>query len=128
MSYTLSEARPRDAVRQRQAAGADPLPRIEETIVWNGKAGGRPVRAGVYSLQLAAFDPAGNVTDRTSAGRVVVRVTLGRSRIPVAAGAPFAVRVSSDARRVRWTLGGRSGLRRRARSVCARPSRRASSR
>jgi len=87
------------------------FPRTEETIVWNGKAAGRPVRAGVHSLQLAAFDPAGNVTDRTSAVPVVIRyVTLGRTRIPVAAGAPFAVRVSSDARRVRWTLGGRSGF------------------
>jgi len=87
------------------------FPRTEETIVWNGKAGGRPVRPGVYSLQLAAFDPAGNVTDRTPPVRVVVRyVALGRTRIAVGAGAPFAVRVSSDARRVRWTLGGRSGF------------------
>ena len=37
-------------------------------------------------------------------------VTLGRDRITAAAGAPFAVRVSSDAERVRWTLGGRSGF------------------
>ena len=74
------------------------FPRTEETIVWNGKAAGRPVRAGVYALQLAAFDPAGNRTDRTSAVPVVVRfVTLGRDRIPVAVGERFAVRVSSDA-------------------------------
>ena len=87
------------------------FPRTEERIVWNGKAGGRPVRAGVHALQLAAFDPAGNRTDRTSAVPVVVRfVTLGRDRIPVAGGARFAVRVSSDAARVRWTLGGRSGF------------------
>ena len=37
-------------------------------------------------------------------------VALGRDRITAAAGAPFAVRVSSDAERVRWTLGGRSGF------------------
>lgn len=87
------------------------FPRTEETIVWNGKSGGRPVRAGAYSLQLVAHDPAGNRTDRTSAIPVTVRyVALGRSRIAVASGAPFAVRVSSDARRVRWTLGGRSGF------------------
>lgn len=87
------------------------FPRTEETIVWNGKSGGRPVRAGSYSLQLVAFDPAGNRTDRTSAIPVVVRyVTLGRDRITAAAGARFAVRVSSDAERVRWTLGGRSGF------------------
>ena len=37
-------------------------------------------------------------------------VALGRKRITVTAGARFPLRVSSDARRVRWTLGGRSGL------------------
>jgi hypothetical protein len=87
------------------------FPRTEETIVWNAKARGRPVRAGVYSLQLVAFDPAGNRSARTAAIPVTVRyVALGRSRVAVDAGAPFAIRVSSDARRVRWTLGGRSGF------------------
>ncbi len=87
------------------------FPRTEETIVWNGKADGRPVRPGRYALQLVAFDPAGNRTARTTARTVTVRyVTLGRSRITVGAGAPFAVRVASDAVRVRWTLGGRSGF------------------
>jgi hypothetical protein len=87
------------------------FPRTEETIVWNATVRGRPVRAGVYSLQLVAFDPAGNRSARTPAFPVTVRyVTLGRDRIPVASGAQFAVRVSSDAQRVRWTLGGRSGF------------------
>ena len=87
------------------------FPRTEETIVWSGKVGGRPVPAGVYELQLAAFDPAGNRTERTTPIPVLIRyVTLGRDRIPVSAGARFAVRVSSDAPRVRWTLGGRSGF------------------
>jgi flagellar hook capping protein FlgD len=87
------------------------FPRTEETIVWNAKAAGRPVRAGLYSLQLVAFDRAGNRSARTPAVPVTVRyVALGRDRIAVASGAPFAVRVSSDAPRVRWTLGGRSGF------------------
>ncbi len=87
------------------------FPRTEETIVWNAKVRGRPARPGVYGLQLVAFDPAGNRSSRTRAFPVAVRyVALGRSRILVAAGAPFAVRVSSDAERVRWTLGGRSGF------------------
>jgi hypothetical protein len=87
------------------------FPRTEETIVWTAKARGRPARPGLYGLQLVAFDPAGNRSTRTPAIPVAVRyVALGRSRIPVAAGAPFAVRVSSDAERVRWTLGGRSGF------------------
>jgi hypothetical protein len=87
------------------------FPRTEETIVWNAKVAGRPVREGVYRLQLAAFDPAGNRAERTTPIPVVVRyVALGRTRIPVASGARFAVRVSTDAARVRWTLGGRSGF------------------
>jgi hypothetical protein len=85
--------------------------RTEERIIWTGKAGGRPVRAGRYELQLLAIDPAGNRSARTPAIPVTVRyVTLGRDRIAVASGAQFAVRVSSDAQRVRWTLGGRSGF------------------
>ena len=87
------------------------FPRTQETIVWNAKVHGRPARTGVYGLQLVAFDPAGNRSSRTPAIPVAVRyVALGRNRIPAAPGAPFAVRVSSDAERVRWTLGGRSGF------------------
>jgi hypothetical protein len=85
--------------------------RTEDTIIWTGKADGRPVRPGVYGLQLLAIDPAGNRSSRTPAIPVVVRyVTLGRNRIAAVTGAPFAVRVSSDAQRVRWTLGDRSGF------------------
>ncbi len=46
-----------------------------------------------------AFDQAGNRSARTPAIPIAVRyVALGRNRIAAAAGAPFAVRVSSDAR------------------------------
>ena len=79
-------------------------------IVWNGKRDGAPVSPGLYRLALSARDSAGNVA--TPRERSVVRVrfvTLGRTRIAVAAGERFAVRVSSDARRVRWRLGRRSG-------------------
>ena len=87
------------------------FPRTEETIVWNGKVRGRPVRQGVYAIQLLAFDQAGNRSARTPPIPIAVRyVALGRDRITAALGAPFAVRVSSDAARVRWTLGGRSGF------------------
>ncbi|NUT55042.1 MAG: hypothetical protein HOQ03_03530 [Thermoleophilia bacterium] len=87
------------------------FPRTEERIVWTAKANGRPLRPGIYRLQLVAFDQAGNRTARTVPIRVAVRyVTLARERIFVPAGATFAVRVSSDAERVRWTLGRRSGF------------------
>jgi hypothetical protein len=87
------------------------FPRTAEQMVWTGKVRGRAQRPGTYELQVAAHDPAGNLADLTPAGPVVLRyVTLGRDRIPAVAGRRFAVRVSSDAERVRWTLGTRSGF------------------
>ena len=86
------------------------FPRTEETIEWHGKVDGRPLAPGTYSVQLAAFDPARNRTDLTARVAVTVRyVAIGRKRIIALAGGRFALRVSSDARRVRWTLGARSG-------------------
>jgi hypothetical protein len=85
--------------------------RPQGAIVWNGRRDGRSLPPGLYTLALSARDAAGNVV--TPRRRAVVRiryVTLGRTRIPVVAGGRFAVRVSADARRVRWRLGGRSGV------------------
>ena len=85
--------------------------RTAETIRWNGKARGRPLPAGTYAVEIVAEDRAGNRSARTGGGRVAIRyVALGRKRINVLAGNRFALRVSSDARRVRWTLGARSGF------------------
>lgn len=87
------------------------FPRTEERIVWSGRVRGRPLRQGRHELQLRAFDQAGNRTAKTTAIPVTVRyVALGRNRIVATAGARFALRVSADAVRVRWTLGGRSGF------------------
>lgn len=78
---------------------------------WYGKVDGRALPAGVYGLTVSARDPAGNLAEPTRPTPVVIRyVTLGRSRIEVAAGGVFAVRVSSDAAEVRWRLGRRSGV------------------
>ena len=87
------------------------FPRTEELIEWHGKVDGRSLARGSYDVQLEAFDQAGNRTERTTPVPVTVRyVALGRTRIIALAGNRFALRVSSDARRVRWTLGGRSGF------------------
>jgi flagellar hook assembly protein FlgD len=84
--------------------------RTDETIRWNGKVRGRVVQPGAYTVQVTAFDPAGNLAEPAPPVQVTLRyVALGRNRITVAAGSRFAVRVSSDAARVRWSLGGRSG-------------------
>lgn len=86
------------------------FPRTKETIRWSGKVGGRGLAAGTYDVQLVAFDRAFNRTERTAPVAVTVRyISLGRKRISVLAGTRFALRVSSDARRVRWRLGARGG-------------------
>lgn len=85
--------------------------RAEDSIAWYGKVGGKALPAGTYSARLGAFDPAGNLAGRTEPVQLVIRyVALGRKRITVTAGTRFALRVSSDARRVRWAIGGRTGL------------------
>lgn len=82
----------------------------EGTLSWNGKVRGRPARQGRHVLEAGAEDAAGNLAARTAAVPVVLRyVSLGRSTIQVTVGARFALRVSADAARVRWSLGGRSG-------------------
>jgi FlgD Ig-like domain len=87
------------------------FPRTEERMVWTGKLRGRAQRPGTYALQVGARDRAGNRAEQTPPVPVRLRfVALGRERIPAVAGRRFAVRVSSDAERVRWTLGGRSGF------------------
>jgi len=91
--------------------GLTRFPREEDSIAWYGKVGGRALPPGTYDAELAAFDPAGNVSERIGPMQVVIRyVALGRKRITVTAGARFALRVSSDARLLRWALGARSGL------------------
>ena len=87
------------------------FPRQEDSVVWNGKVAGRTLPLGSYAARLAAFDPAGNVSARTRPIEVAIRyVALDPNRISVTTGARLAVRVLSDARRVRWSLAGRSGL------------------
>jgi len=91
--------------------GLTRFPRTKDSIVWYGEVKGRALAPGPYTARLAAFDPAGNVSERTRPIQVAIRyVALGSNRITVTAGARFALPVSSDARRVRWALGGRTGL------------------
>ena len=87
------------------------FPRSEDKLEWFGKVDGRALPTGTYIARLAASDPAGNVSARSRPITIVIRyVALGNDRISVAALDRFAVRVSSDAKTVRWELGGRSGV------------------
>ena len=79
--------------------------RLEREGAWTTRAAGR------LRDPAARLRPGGEQVGPDAGDPVAVRyVALGRDRITAAAGAPFAVRVSSDAVRVRWTLGGRSGF------------------
>ena len=112
VSYRLSEPGRGALVVNGERRGLGTLfPRTEETIVWTAKSEGRPVDAGVYALQLVAVDrPETGLTGLRLSPLSCASSPSAATSIPVAAGARFAVRVSSDARRVRWTLGGRSGF------------------
>ena len=91
--------------------GLTRFPRTEGSIDWNGKVRRRALPPGPYAVRLAGSDPAGNLSERTGPIKIVIRyVALGRNRISVTAGARFALRVSSDAHLVRWSLAGRSGF------------------
>jgi FlgD Ig-like domain len=84
--------------------------RTEDALTWSGRVDGRGFRAGTYALELGAEDAAGNLADRTEPVPLRVRyVSLGRDSVVVTGGARFAIRVSSDAERVRWQLGSRTG-------------------
>lgn len=87
------------------------FPRTEDKLEWFGKVDRRALPTGTYTARVVAVDPAGNLGARSRPITIVIRyVALGNDRISVAAGDRFAVRVSADAKVVRWELGGRSGV------------------
>jgi hypothetical protein len=78
---------------------------------WYGKVDGQSLPAGRYRLSVQAVDPAGNESLPVKAGPVRIRyITLVSSRLQAKAGGFVRVRVSTDAPRVTWKLGGRSGV------------------
>ena len=108
--YRLSEPAQVSLFVDGQRRGLKRGRQEEGTIEWNGRDEGSFVREGVYAITLGARDAAGNAAARPRPRRVLVRyVALGRDRIPVPAGARFAVLVVSDAARVEWRLGARRG-------------------
>ncbi len=83
-------------------------------LVWNGKLNLRPAPPGRYAMTIAAQDRAGNVSKPYPFAIAQIRyVVLARPRIVVKPKQRFAVRVSTDAPKVRWQLNGQSGVQRR---------------
>ena len=80
------------------------------TMSWAGVAGGEPLPQGVYTLRLVARDVAGNLGRRSGSRTVRIRfLSLGRDRVVTTPGGRFAILALSQARRLEWSLGGRSG-------------------
>jgi len=95
-----------DGIQRVRKRGQRQKGRIE----WYGRLGGKALPPGVYRISLGARDTAGNLGPRTREHRVVIRyVALARDRIETVAGSRFAVLVLSDAARVQWHLGKRTG-------------------
>jgi FlgD Ig-like domain len=70
----------------------------------------RGKKPGEYRLALAAQDRAGNIAPSTREFTVRLRyVQFFKTRFTPRAGRTLRVRVSSDAKRLTWRLGGRSG-------------------
>jgi FlgD Ig-like domain len=93
----------------RLVVGASLKPAGE--LRWYGMVDGRSLPARRYALTVAAADQAGNQSVPVDAGHVRIRyVELASSRLTAKPGGVVRVAVSSDARRVRWRLGKRSGV------------------
>lgn len=81
------------------------------TFRWNGVVAGERLPEGVYTLRLLARDVAGNLGSRSGSRTVRIRyLALGRDRVVVASGGRFAILALSQARRIHWRLGGRTGV------------------
>jgi len=87
--------------------------RLAGQLVWTGREQGHAPRPGRYVLSISAQDRAGNRSKPYPFAIAQVRyVVLARTRVVVRPGGRFALRVSTDAPTVQWTLHGRSGTQR----------------
>lgn len=95
----------RRAIRGRLTHGSG-------VLYWAGRVNGRTLPAGRYALTLRARDVAGNRSAPSRPHVVEIRyVAVEAPRVVrVPSARLFLVPVASDARRVEWKLGGRSGF------------------
>jgi hypothetical protein len=84
--------------------------RTSGTMDWFGVAGGERLPEGLHELRLVARDLAGNLGPRSGSRTVrIAFLALGRDRVVTSPGGRFAILAISQARTLRWALGGRSG-------------------
>ena len=89
--------------------------KAKDKVTWDGKVHGRPLAAGTYTLAVGAVDLAGNVAEKVQRVSLTIRyIALEATRVRVHAGSVLRIRVSTDAKRYRWKLDGRSGSASRA--------------
>ncbi len=93
----------------QRVVGASLLPTGE--LEWYGKVAGASLPARRYALALEAVDRAGNRSLPVSAGSVRIRyVELAAPVLRAKAGGVLRMRLLTDARRVSWRLGKRTGV------------------
>ena len=114
IGYTLSKPAHLLVVLDGTRIVRSHLHKANGAFTWSGRANGRLLPPGTYTLTLGGVDLAGNATPlaRRAHVRVTLRyITLAARRIAgVAAGRRFDIGVSTDAKGYRWTLGARKGV------------------
>jgi hypothetical protein len=79
-------------------------------VSWNGMLDGRLLPQRTYTLLVSAVDPAGNRAAEVQQVSVDLRyIALGTPRVRVHGAAVLHIAVSTDAKRYRWSLAGRTG-------------------
>jgi flagellar hook assembly protein FlgD len=85
--------------------------KAKDKVSWNGKVSGRLLPPGSYTLVVSALDLAGNRAAEVQQVTVRLRyIALSAARVSVSPDARIRIRVSTDAKRYRWTLGSRAGF------------------
>ena len=85
--------------------------RTADRIRFFGRVNGKPLPTGPHPLTFAAEDAAGNRSTPERIGTLTIRyVALARRLVSIGPGERFFLRVSADAKRLRYRFAGRSGF------------------
>jgi FlgD Ig-like domain len=113
VAYRLSEPGHAALYLNRSRLVFTRFARQEGKLTWNGRAGGRTLPQGTYTVAVGAQDRAGNVTPPAARKLVPLEIRyleLARHSLTVKAGARFGVGVTTDAASYSWRLGSAHGV------------------